>query len=110
MDPRGTILLSTALRIVGAIAISVEEAVAMGVVIGVAGVGINIVYSQQANRFKPKDTRSNQQQNKEFNRIADEYNLDSAQKDRLHRKITKRGYSREEIIKWIEKLFPQNIH
>ena len=51
MDPRGTILLSTALRIVGAIAISVEEAVAMGVVIGVAGVvsfggGPNIKYSK----------------------------------------------------------------
>ena len=73
----------------------------------VAGViGSFILFSQNANRFKPKDSRSNKSQNKEFQRIADEFDLNEKQRRRIHDKISKKGYSKDEILEIIRKLFP----
>ena len=73
----------------------------------VAGViGSFILFSQNANRFKPKDSRSNKSQNKEFQRIADEFDLNEKQRRKIHDKISKKGYSKDEILEIIRKLFP----
>lgn len=64
------------------------------------------MFSQNANRFKPKDSRSNYVQNEEFNRICNEYGLNQTQRDRIHHIITKKGFTADMIRQLIEKLYP----
>ena len=72
-------------------------------VVAVAGLGI--MYSLSADRYKPKDSRKNYVQNEEFNNLCDEYELNQSQRDMLHRKISKKGLSKEEIRKLIKRFF-----
>lgn len=53
-----------------------------------------------------KIVESNKSQNKEFQRIADEFDLNEKQRRRIHDKISKKGYSKDEILEIIRKLFP----
>ena len=70
-----------------------------------AGVGL-LMFSWGANRYSPKDNRSNYVQNEEFERICDEYGLNLTQRDRIHHRITKKGLTPDEIRKLIERLYP----
>ena len=76
-----------------------------------AGVGTialgSYLFSQNANRYKRKDTRSNTIQNEEFERLADKHNLNYKQRRRLHDRITKKGLTKEEILDLMKKLFPK---
>ena len=72
---------------------------------GAIALGLNVLFSKGADRYKSKDTRSNKIQNEEFKRACDQYNLNQKQRDRLHRIISKRGYTFEDIIKKIIELF-----
>ena len=39
-------------------------------------------------------------------KIADEFDLNEKQRRRIHDKISKKGYSKDEILEIIRKLFP----
>ncbi len=51
--------------------------------------------------------RNNQAQNNQFNSVVKQYNLTKDQANRLHRAISKKGYSRDEIIDEMFYLFPK---
>lgn len=70
----------------------------------VAAAGL-MYFSKNANRFQRKDSRKNTVQNREFDRICNDYGLNKTQRGRLHNKITKKGYSIEDIIGEIFNLF-----
>ena len=95
--------MSSLVGTLGSVGIAVSPT-SLGQVAGV--IGSFILFSQNANRFKPKDSRSNKSQNKEFQRIADEFDLNEKQRRRIHDKISKKGYSKDEILEIIRKLFP----
>ena len=69
-----------------------------------AGIGIAF-FSQNANRYKPKDSRSNKSQNDKIDYYQSKYGFDKDFRRRLHDKITRKGYSDnfvEELIrKWL---------
>ena len=74
--------------------------------VGIAALaGLSIVFSKNADRYRPKDSRNNQKHNEDFKRACDRYNLNHNQRDRLHRKISKKGLSYEEIIEIIIMIF-----
>ena len=68
--------------------------------------GLTAMFSLGASRYKPKDSRPNYVQNEEFKRICDEYGLNDKQRDRIHHRISKKGYTDEEIRDLIERLYP----
>jgi RHS repeat-associated protein len=95
----GDVLTVTAIQLTGA-----QIAGGISAVAGLIG-GL-LLFSNNANRYKPKDGRSNQTQNKEFDRIANKYGLNDDQKRRLHDKISKKGHTPEIIIEVMKKIFP----
>ena len=68
--------------------------------------GLILMFSWGAERYAPKDGRSNYVQNEEFERICDEYGLNKTQRDRIHHRITKKGFSADKIRELIERLYP----
>lgn len=94
----------------GALAVSVVALGAGAVVVDAAGTVAGIlgsrVFSNNANRNKPKDSRNNQVQNREFDRICNEYNLNINQREKLHRKISKKGLTENQIREKIKIMFP----
>lgn len=87
---------------IGSTAISVSgSTLAKGII------GSLIMFSKGAKRFNPKDDRNNKTQNEEFNRIANEFNLNRDQRQRLHNRISKKGYNADKIIEMIKILFPK---
>ena len=83
---------------------TVSVAIPVGGAIAVAA-GL-LMFSWGANRYSPKDNRSNYVQNEEFQRVCDEYGLNQTQRDRIHHRITKKGLTPDEIRKLIERLYP----
>ena len=77
--------------------------------IGIGSFGVSIMFSNGADRFKSRVSRQNYVQNKEFRRICDEYGLDYAKRERIHRIISKKGYNAQKIIELIEELYPYLI-
>lgn len=74
--------------------------------IGALVAGLTIMFSKNANRYKPKDTRNNQVQNEEFNSVIKEYQrkfgeLSKDQIQDFHQSITKEG------IKGFQKLLEE---
>ena len=67
-----------------------------------------LLFSWGADRYTPKDNRSNYVQNEEFERICDEYNLNDTQRDRIHHRITKKGFTIDKIRELIERLYPDS--
>ena len=88
------------------VAISVTGAQIAAAAATAAFAGMGILYSKGANRNQPKDKRSNSFQNKEFDYLCKKYGLNYEQRERLHRKISKKGFDKEIIIEFIKKLFP----
>ena len=96
----------------GGIAISaIGELALVGTIAltGIGSFGVSIMFSNGADRFKSRDSRQNYVQNKEFRRICDEYGLDYAKRERIHRIISKKGYNAQKIRELIEELYPYLI-
>ncbi|MCI8596725.1 MAG: RHS repeat-associated core domain-containing protein [Clostridia bacterium] len=94
------------LALVGGGAVVVSAASAKIVAGALALAGLLVLFSKNANRYQPKDKRSNRTQNEEFEKLANKYGLSNDQRRRLHDKITKKGFGPEKIIEIAKKLFP----
>ena len=101
-----TLAVSAALEVTG-IAVQIGIAAAAAYLVGVGAVAAgNVVFSQNSNRNHTKDSRNNYVQNKEFDYICNKYGLNVNQRERLHRKVSKKGLKKGEIIERIKELFP----
>lgn len=108
----GSLVLAGGGAVGGGIAISaIGELALVGTIAltGIGSFGVSIMFSNGADRFKSRDSRQNYVQNKEFRRICDEYGLDYAKRERIHRIISKKGYNAQKIRELIEELYPYLI-
>ena len=101
LSSSGAATLSTGISITGT-----QVLKGIGTLAGIGALGASVMFSKGADRYKPKDSRSNYVQNEEFKRICDEYGLNDTQRDRIHHKITKKGYNVQQIRELIERLYP----
>ena len=78
----------------GTLAASVAGTQLVGAAVATTSV---VMFSKNAQRNQPKDTRSNKSQNKEIDYLQRKYGFNDAFRDRLHRRISKKGYNKQKI-------------